>query len=242
MQRLMALVLALATVLVGAGVELRGLSTSTTTTQAPRIPFQHSASLNWSGYVASGTTFSSVSGSWVQPVAQCSKGQQYAAFWVGLDGNTSNTVEQLGTDADCLNGQPRYYAWYEMYPAGSVTIPNFTVTPNETYTASVSYDSATNAFTLTISGGKNAPFSITVPGTGQARSSAEWIAEAPSIGNHILSLTNFGTMNFIGANVSTPSAATPWDKVTMTDNRGKPKAVPSALGSGNSFTVTWQHQ
>lgn len=241
MRRLLAMVFALSALIVVGGVALRGTPSGASLAQAPRIPFQHSSSLNWSGYVARGATFDSVAGAWVQPGATCGKGQQYAAFWVGLDGNTSSTVEQLGTDADCLNGRPRYYAWYEMYPAASVTIPDFTVVPGNTYSASVSYNATTNAFTLSISGGGNIPFSITLPGGGQARSSAEWIAEAPSIGNHILPLTNFGTMIFSGANSSSPTV-TPWDKIIMTDNKGRPKAAPSTLGPKNSFTVTWEHQ
>ena len=49
------------------------------------------------------------------------RGHTYAAFWVGLDGYTSKSVEQLGTDSDCTNvNSPSYYAWYEMYPAASV--------------------------------------------------------------------------------------------------------------------------
>jgi len=240
MRKLFALVLSLSLLIVVGGVALTGARIGDSPRQAPRIPFEHSTSLNWSGYVASGATFNSVSGSWVQPTATCTKGQQYAAFWVGLDGNSSSSVEQIGTDADCLNGRPSYYAWYEMYPAASVRIPNFTVSPGTTYTASVSYDNASNTFTLTIVGG-GPPFTVALTASGQLRSSAEWIAEAPSIGGHILRLTNFGTMLFSGINASSPSI-TPWDKMTMTDRKGAPKAVPSSLGAGNSFSVSWLQQ
>jgi len=241
MRKLVGLVLSLCLLFVGGGIFLSGSSINSAPGQAPRIPFDHSSSTNWSGYVASGTTFNSVSGSWVQPTGTCTKGQQYAAFWVGIDGNTSGTVEQIGTDSDCLNGLPRYYAWYEMYPAASVTIPGFVVVPGSTYSASVTYDSGSNMFHLTISGGSNSTFNVSFPASGQSRSSAEWIAEAPSIGGHILDLTDFGTVNFTGPNLSSPSS-TSWDKVTMTDKKGKPRAVPSSLGSNNSFSVAWQHQ
>lgn len=40
----------------------------------------------------------------------------YSAFWVGLDGYSSKTVEQIGTEADCKGATPSYYAWYEFYP------------------------------------------------------------------------------------------------------------------------------
>src|SRR3974390_418463 len=78
---------------------------------------------NWAGYAAYGTPFRSVSGSWVQPSAQCfgrPLSSTEAAFWVGLGGNaaSSTKVEQIGTEADCdPNGKPDYYAWYELWPA-----------------------------------------------------------------------------------------------------------------------------
>src|SRR5580692_9765213 len=54
-------------------------------------------STNWSGYAVTGSNgaFSSVSSSWTEPTATCSgRSDQYAAFWVGLDGYSSDSVEQ----------------------------------------------------------------------------------------------------------------------------------------------------
>src|ERR1700761_8860067 len=83
-------------------------------------------STNWSGYVLTGGSgaFSSVSSSWTEPAATCSSGTQYAAFWVGLDGYNSDSVEQTGSDSDCSGGTPDYYGWYEMYPADPGYFPN----------------------------------------------------------------------------------------------------------------------
>ena len=65
------------------------------------------SSSNWAGYAATGAagSFTSVSASWTQPTASCASGSQYAAFWVGLDGYTSKTVEQIGTEADCTGAR-----------------------------------------------------------------------------------------------------------------------------------------
>ena len=67
-------------------------------------------SRNWSGYAASGTTFTDVKGSWTQPTADCSSVKHrkvtIAAFWSGLDGYNSRTVEQTGTEADCVGATP----------------------------------------------------------------------------------------------------------------------------------------
>ncbi len=85
-------------------------------------------SINWSGYADSevgSKTVSEVSGDWTLPAAQClpSPYQNQDAFlsnWVGVDGFTDGTVEQLGTGAQCFEGVLYYYVWYEMYPAGTV--------------------------------------------------------------------------------------------------------------------------
>ena len=74
-------------------------------------------STNWSGYSSTGGPFTSVSASWVQPTGQCGAGASYSSFWVGLDGDGTDTVEQTGSDVDCAGGVPDYYTWYEMYPA-----------------------------------------------------------------------------------------------------------------------------
>ena len=80
-------------------------------------------STNWSGYAATTGTYTSVSASWTQPAGTCSRGDQYAAFWVGLDGYSSSSVEQTGSEVDCVGWTAQYYAWYEMYPVPRRTTP-----------------------------------------------------------------------------------------------------------------------
>lgn len=66
------------------------------------------SSSNWAGYATTGASGSltSVSASWTQATANCVAGSQYGAFWVGLDGYASKTVEQIGTEADCTGPNP----------------------------------------------------------------------------------------------------------------------------------------
>ena len=76
-------------------------------------------SSNWAGYVLGGASFTSVTGTWVQPAADCtSTGPSASAFWVGLGGSSravERSLEQAGTGAECLaDGSARYYAWYEL--------------------------------------------------------------------------------------------------------------------------------
>ena len=95
-------------------------------------------STNWSGYAATTGTYTSVSASWTQPAGTCSSGAQQAAFWVGLDGYSSSSVEQTGSEVDCVGSTARYYAWYEMYPNPSETLPSqYPVKPGDQLTALV---------------------------------------------------------------------------------------------------------
>ena len=200
----------------------------------------NSSSSNWSGYAVTGSRFTSVSSSWTEPTATCSA-TAYSSFWVGLDGDTSNTVEQTGTDADCSGRTPQYYAWYEMYPKYPVNFSN-TVRPGDKMTASVTTNGS-GSFTLKISDATQG-WSRTV--TARLKSaklaSAEVIAEAPSSSSGVLPLANFGTVNFTGAsaNGTLLTSTTPnIDPITMATG-STVKAQPGSISSG-AFSVAWKH-
>lgn len=226
---------------------------------APRIrPENSNYSTNWSGYAVTGSTGSvtSVSGSWIVPTATGRKRTTaYSSFWVGIDGFSSNTVEQTGTDSDVQSGVAVYYAWYEFYPNPMYQI-SMTIKPGDVMTATVTYSGG--LFTVSITDkttGATFSTSATVPGA--AQSSAEWIAEAPSSSRGVLPLANFGTVQFGqdytaisgtcyatigGASGSIGSFGSLVQQITMVTNGGTVKAYPSSLSSdGTSFTVTWHH-
>jgi hypothetical protein len=207
---------------------------------------KNSTSTNWSGYANTGGTFDNVQGSWTQPSATCSSGQTaYSSFWVGIDGDTTNTVEQTGTDADCSSGTPTYYAWYEMYPKFPVNLSTSTypVAPGNSLSAKVSTDGQGH-FTLTITNATRGwTFTTNQTSRKDKLGSAEWIAEAPSGSGGVLPLANFGKVNFTNctANGLSISSNPNPDEITMSSS-GTVKAQPSSLGSGGaSFSVTWQH-
>jgi hypothetical protein len=164
-------------------------------------------STNWSGYAATGSSgqFTGVSSSWTEPTAKCSGlGHQYSAFWVGLDGYSSSTVEQTGSEADCAGRTAEYSAWYEMYPAYPVYFTN-RVRPGDNFTGSVAYQASTGDFMITLTDSTQKwTQSVSQAVAGAVRNSAEVIAEAPSSGTSgaVLPLTNFGTVNFSGATVN----------------------------------------
>jgi peptidase A4-like protein len=235
---------------------------------APRIKgATNSTSLNWSGYaVTAPTPFTDVKGSWIQPAANCTstaaparngKGNghgngggggksssSYSSFWVGLDGYSSNTVEQTGTDADCSGTTPVYYGWYEFYPAFPVNLPD-PVAPGDSMSAEVSVSGGVVTTTLH-DATRGWTEQATQSSSGYALTSAEWIAEAPSSGK-VLPLANFGTVTFTGASATGGGHTGPIsdfsdDPLTMVTSSGQTKAVPSGLSSrGSSFSVTWFH-
>jgi hypothetical protein len=43
---------------------------------------------------------------------------------VGLDGFSSQTVEQTGSEVDLRRRQTRYFGWFEMFPAFPVNFSN----------------------------------------------------------------------------------------------------------------------
>jgi hypothetical protein len=238
--------------LVGLLAASAALGSSGTSTRAvlehvpPARLIGHSTSTNWSGYAAINSTFSDVKGSWIQPAATCNGRSTYSSFWVGLDGYSSSTVEQLGTEADCSKGKPVYYAWWELFPGASRLINFFTVTPGVTYTAEVQ----SNGFdlTLTLSGGGNQPFTFTTSVGSSALDSAEWIAEAPSMCSNScreLPLTDFGHVDFSSASVdgsSIDDSAWSFDPLTMVTDNGTVKAAPSSLDpTGSAFSIDWHH-
>ena len=200
------------------------------------------SSTNWSGYAADSGTYTSVSASWVQPTGTCSsKTAQYSSFWVGLDGYSSDSVEQDGTDTDCVNGKPQYYGWYETYPNPSFNFGS-TVKPGDTITASVTYEGS-NQFKLTLADTTRGwSSSTTQTVSGAARSSAEVIIEAPCCTNSggILPLADFGTVHLSNSVVdgSAIGALSPV-QIYMTDSSGKTRDTVSSLSSEENFSATW---
>ncbi len=217
-----------------------------------------STSTNWSGYavLASSGSVTFVTGTWKVPTVTGPSTGGYAASWVGIDGDGSNTVEQLGTESDFINGHATYYAWYEMYPQASKNITTMTVAPGDSITGTVSWSSAgpkggTYTLSLTDTSRAGDSFSIAIPSNKTLqRSSAEWVVEAPSQGG-ILPLASYGSETFSGAQVGLNggaatavdhAAGTTIDEITMAN--GQAQSVPGSLSdtgtTSSAFTLTYQ--
>lgn len=198
-------------------------------------------STNWSGYAATSGTFTSVSSSWTEPTGHCTASNQFAAFWVGLDGFNSSSVEQTGTLIQCSGTTPQYLAWYEMFPANPVYF-NETVRPGDHMTGSVTFTGG-SSFTLKLSDSTRG-WSQTVNKSlsGAARSSAEVIVEAPccTSSGGPLPLANFGTASFTGATANGTAIGTHSPtQIIMVNNSGQDKDSVSGLSSNANFSATW---
>jgi hypothetical protein len=240
---------------------------------AAATPDPRGSSDNWAGYAAYGTTFRSVGGEWAQPAANCfgrSVASTAASFWVGIGGNgpRSTKIEQIGTESDCdADGQPDYYAWYELWPADGVIIADskFHVEPGDKISAHVSVEGTVVALRLeNFTTGDLYADTLTM--RAPDLSSAEWIAEAPAVTVHdhdqILPLTDFGTVRFTGATATSthghtgPVSDPAWrqqaidfksdrahgrDPVTsFLDTAAAAHGFPSALlRHGGTFSITW---
>ena len=204
-------------------------------------------STNWSGYADTGSSFSKVTGSWTEPAASCSgRTTSLAAFWVGIDGYSSSSVEQDGTLIECYRGAAYQYTWWEMYPANAIQVVGQSLAAGDGITASVVRSGTSYTLAVTDSTHATNSFSTTQTCSGCANSSAEWIAEAPSGSSGVYPLAHFSTWTDTGSTVtegSTSGVISSFtdDEITMVDSSGAVKAQPGALNSsGNGFGVTWE--
>ena len=219
-----------------------------------------SVSENWSGYVAAKSftgssadeTVTAVSGNWSVPVLTSTGKSAYCAIWVGIDGYLSDTVEQIGTSHNWVNGAQQNYAWFEMYPTGAYEIVGFPVNRGDVISAQVTYQGS-NVFLLQITN-QTRRVSTTIPtsyttSSSALRSSAEWIVEAPYSGA-ILPLADFKAAAFTQCaatinGIHGPINNSNWQnsEITMESSRGALESRPSALTqSGAAFQVTWEKQ
>ena len=258
MRRLRALYAVIA-VFVIAGIALPAVSAG-----APAAPVQGltpagTASIstfssnNWAGYGAVGAstkTVTSVSAAWVEPTLSCTSKTAIVVFWVGIDGmvSTAPSVEQVGTYGQCSGGIASYAAWWEIYPVNDIQpISTVTVSPGDHFTASVTYSTSTLKFAMKITDTTTgATFTKHMAYAKAKRETAECIAERPSGSGGLFPLANFGKATFTnckatisGTNAAIGTFANVWE-ITMASPSHN-LAVPGALKSSTTFTVTWKH-
>jgi hypothetical protein len=197
-------------------------------------------STNWAGYAVSGApnAFTSAQATFVVPsLTSCAPTESSSsAFWAGLDGFASSTVEQDGVDVSCTDGTVTAFAWYEIYPQSPVTLPHVTVRPGDTVVASATHLTGSSYWLEVSDTTSGTGASVTVALSGAADSSAECIAEDP--GSTPVPYAHYGTVSFTGCSVDgSPIGLAGPASITTVDSGGDPVAVPSALTGDSAFSV-----
>lgn len=242
----------LASALPAAGAALASVSTPSHILGADASDRGTVTSSNWAGYAAENTagsvthTVAMSAGVWTQTTINCAAGKTTdVSTWVGIDGYSTTTVEQTGSSGDCSHGAASYYAWYELYPAGSVTISSFVVHAGDKLSAWVNYSSSTSKFTMTIMDGSQ-KFSHSGAASSAKRASAECIVERDTVGSSLNKLSKFTTDSFSSCTATINGATggigtfAQVNKINMTGNTGNVIALTSALTSNSSFKDTWK--
>jgi hypothetical protein len=173
--------------------------------------------------------------------------------FVGIDGYSDNTVEAIGTVANCVGTKYQYFAEYTLGTT-SAKITGFSIKSGDLISASVSYTGS--EFTLEIYNiTQGLFFSKSAAVSGAQRSSAEWIVERAV--NPTYPFMDFGKVssgsdytNIVDTDWATDSSVSgPISdfgshvvKINMVDT-GVTYATTSALTTdGSSFTVNWKHK
>ncbi|HEX6511427.1 MAG TPA: G1 family glutamic endopeptidase [Chloroflexota bacterium] len=199
-------------------------------------------SRNWSGYAATGGTFTSVTGTWTVPQPAAGSAGTDAA-WVGIGGVQSRDLIQAGTQLVTTGaGDTQYSAWIETLPQASQTVP-LTVAPGDSVTVSITQQTAGQWQVAMKDNTTGKAYSAPVQYT-SSLSSAEWVEEAPTGGRSVLPLDQFGQVHFASGaaiedgqtvNISQAGAR----PISMINSAGRVLATPSGLGNGGgSFSVT----
>jgi hypothetical protein len=158
---------------------------------------------------------------WTVPKANCDFLEMAGASeWVGIDGYNESTVEQAGTQTDCILGQGTYASWWELYGTpvdggGQVDLPgNDHIHPGDQVFAQVVAGHGTGmppdnipgqgtyGFTF-VNFTENWVFNAIEPSRGALSQeppnlTAEWIVEQPSCFWVCQALTKYGHVTFSG--------------------------------------------
>jgi hypothetical protein len=199
---------------------------------APVIPAAqvHPLTSTWNGYAdtnSSGNSYQEASGSWVQPKITCGASSTTGSvYWVGLDGYTSASVEQVGTYAVCESGTAYYFSWWEMYPTDAIQIVGETVKPGDHITASVTKSGNDYVLKLTDATTSGNSFTTTQACASCSGASAEWVQEP--MGTPVV-----GSWTVTGATVKSGSVT----GVIATFPHVAIGTAGSLNAAGNGFTV-----
>ena len=175
---------------------------------------------NWAGYILAkfqtGQKYKGITATWTVPDVVFQGVNAFSAEWVGIGGFCKNlicnqqkdldkTLIQLGTAQEAFGTSDlQYFAWYEVLPNPPVTTP-LAVSPGDVITASLTCEGKCKGKARWTFSFTNETTSDTFSKTVKYKSpnlSAEWIEEAPTSGDNVLPLADFGTATFSDGTVN----------------------------------------
>jgi hypothetical protein len=142
------------------------------------------------------------------PTISSSTSDTFSATWIGIGGLTNDTtLIQCGTEQDYVGGFASYYAWYELLPHKSVTIPTVAVSPGDQIAASIQLVNETsNQWLVTLSDLNSSASFQSVFSYASSQLSADWIVERPQVDRTLSTLANFGNVTFTNCSATLGSA------------------------------------
>jgi hypothetical protein len=211
------------------------------------LPVRAGPVRNWAGYaVRPSEPVRQVSARWTQPSATCDGSPSYASIWIGIDGYGSNSVEQIGSEADCDGwGAQAHGAWYQLYPAPAVAI-DLAIAPGDRLRALVTRSRATTTLRL-VNRTTGERFVVTRSVPAATGASAEWIVEAPKTCGEpscpALPLTHVTPVAFRDSSLVTRRATVVLSDRTpgidrLVSNAADGSSGPSSARAGR-FEITW---
>ena len=206
----------------------------------------------WSGYIVASDiqnfspVVTSVSGSWTVPQVQPTENDTFSGAWVGIGGYGEETLIQVGTEQEYIDGRSVYYAWYELLPDYLVRISNFHVRPGDIITAYISLiNENTNTWLIKLHDITNGGRFEKVVVYNSSMLSAEWIMERPKVNDKISTLANFGNVTFTNCKATLNGVIETlgnfsYAHLVMQDEKGTSLvSVSPLIGDGSSFTVSY---
>lgn len=204
-------------------------------------------STNWSGaavFAPTGKPFSWIQGDWVIPDVDAPTQNQwsYCATWIGIDGDGSGDVCQIGFECEVYRSGSsivrNVYPWWEWFPESEVAITNFSASPGDMVTALLCTSgggaTSASAYFTNRTTGATTSLSFSAPaGTSLVGNSAEWVVEAPTVGGQQSSVADYGEVFFSEctafagtiAGGGTAVGGGTGDSITMDDAAGNPVSV-----------------
>jgi hypothetical protein len=215
----------------------------------PIVRVGASKSNNWSGYnqgtlEKGGKQFSSVDGTWTVPTATQHKAgeAEFSASWVGIGGGcvdancsvTDATLIQAGTSQDVdTSGAAHYSAWWEIIPAPSTPIANFSVSAGNVIRVTIA-ETTPGLWSIVVQNQTTGQtFNTTTPYT-STHATAEWIEETPVVIDNSGAVTvgPLPVLTPVGFDHSltngSPAALVASEQIQLIDANGAPLATPSA--------------